>query len=97
MTNDINEFKSGITKSTGEVDMALGEQIKELAYSIWEREGCPEGKDAEHYYRAKKILEEQEAASSAANKSVPPASTIKPPSAPQPVERPTVKRHSKKA
>ena len=42
--------------------MVTEEQIKSLAFSIWEREGCPEGKDVEHYFRAKKILEEQEAA-----------------------------------
>lgn len=33
------------------------EQIKQLAYSIWEREGRPDGKDVEHYFRAKAILE----------------------------------------
>ena len=36
-------------------------QIKELAYTIWVDEGCPEGKDIEHYFRGKKMLEEQEA------------------------------------
>ncbi len=41
--------------------MATEEQIRQLAYSIWKKEGCPEGKDLEHYYRAKQILEEQEA------------------------------------
>jgi hypothetical protein len=42
--------------------MATEEQIKELAYAIWEQESCPEGKDVEHYFRAKQILEQQEAA-----------------------------------
>ncbi len=42
--------------------MAREEQIKELAHDIWEKEGHPEGKDVEHYFRAKKVLEEQEAA-----------------------------------
>ena len=41
--------------------MVNEEQIKSLAFSIWEQEGCPNGKDVEHYFRAKKILEEQEA------------------------------------
>lgn len=45
--------------------MATEEQIRALAHSIWEQEGCPEGKHEEHYYRAKQILEEQEAAVSA--------------------------------
>ena len=40
--------------------MPTEEQIKELAYAIWEKEGRPEGKDAEHYFRAKQILEQQE-------------------------------------
>ena len=41
--------------------MPTEEQIRALAYSLWEQEGCPEGKREEHYYRAKQILEEQEA------------------------------------
>ena len=40
--------------------MATEEQIKILAYSIWQQEGCPLGKNIEHYYRAKRILEERE-------------------------------------
>ena len=42
--------------------MPTEEQIRALAYSIWEQEGRPPGKDVEHYYRARSILEEQEAA-----------------------------------
>ena len=42
--------------------MPTEKQIIELAHSIWEQEGRPEGKDLEHYFSAKKILEEQEAA-----------------------------------
>jgi len=38
--------------------MGIDEKIKELAYSIWEEEGRPDGKDIEHYFRAQKILEE---------------------------------------
>jgi len=44
------------------VTMVTEEQIRSLAYSIWEQEGRPHGKDIEHYFRAKQILEEQEAA-----------------------------------
>ena len=40
--------------------MATDEQIKAVAYTIWEQEGCPEGKEDQHCYRAKQILEEQE-------------------------------------
>jgi hypothetical protein len=41
--------------------MATEEQVKELAYFIWEKEGRPDGKHLEHYSRARQILEEQEA------------------------------------
>ena len=41
--------------------MITEEQIRSLAYTIWEQEGHPHGKDVEHYFRAKKILDEQEA------------------------------------
>jgi hypothetical protein len=41
--------------------MVTDEKIRILAYSIWEQEGCPQGKDVEHYLRAKKIIEQQEA------------------------------------
>jgi hypothetical protein len=40
--------------------MVTEEQIRQLAQSIWEHEGRPLGKDLEHYFRAKKILEERE-------------------------------------
>ncbi len=32
------------------------ENVKKLAYGIWEQEDRPEGKHLEHYYRAEKIL-----------------------------------------
>ena len=41
--------------------MITEEQIKDLAHALWEQEGRPEGKHLEHYFRAKRILEEQEA------------------------------------
>jgi hypothetical protein len=40
--------------------MITEEQIRELAHSIWEQEGRPNGKDVEYYFRAKKMLEERE-------------------------------------
>ena len=51
--------------------MVTVEQIKELAHTIWEQEGRPEGKHGEHYFRAKQILGEQE--SSRVIKLAPPA------------------------
>jgi hypothetical protein len=44
------------------IKMPTEQQIRELAYSIWEQEGRPHGKDWEHYYTAQRILEEREAA-----------------------------------
>jgi hypothetical protein len=41
--------------------MGTDVEIRKLAYSIWEQEGRPEGKDVEHYLRAKKIIEAKEA------------------------------------
>ena len=41
--------------------MVTDEDIKKLAFTIWEEEGGPNGKDVEHYLRAKKIVEEREA------------------------------------
>ena len=41
--------------------MAKENEIRLVAYNIWEQEGRPAGKDVEHYLRAKKILEEREA------------------------------------
>jgi hypothetical protein len=35
------------------------DQIKKLAYNIWEQEGRPEGQDIEDYFRAEKILSQQ--------------------------------------
>jgi len=40
--------------------MVTEEQIRALAYTIWEQEGHPHGKHEEHYLRAKQILEEKE-------------------------------------
>ena len=40
--------------------MATEEQIRQLAYTIWEQEGRLDGKDVEYYYRAKQILEDRE-------------------------------------
>jgi hypothetical protein len=41
--------------------MPTEEKIRQLAHSLWEQEGRPEGKDVEHYLTAKAILEEQKA------------------------------------
>lgn len=40
--------------------MPTEQQIRELAYAIWEEEGRPDGRDQEHYFRAKVLLEQKE-------------------------------------
>jgi hypothetical protein len=40
--------------------MAKKDEIRLIAYNIWEQEGCINGKDCEHWFRAEAIWEEQE-------------------------------------
>jgi hypothetical protein len=42
--------------------MPTEEQIKELAYYLWEQDGKPTGNDQEYYFKARQVLEEREAA-----------------------------------
>ena len=43
--------------------MITEEMVRNLAKRIWEAEGCPDGKHLDHYYRAKRMLEERESVS----------------------------------
>ena len=36
-------------------------RIRDIAYSIWEEEGRPHGKDREHWERARQIVEMEDA------------------------------------
>lgn len=45
--------------------MATEKETERLAHAIWEKEGCPEDRAEEHWYRAKKFLENQEVAEAA--------------------------------
>ncbi|MFX0046161.1 MAG: DUF2934 domain-containing protein [Candidatus Hermodarchaeota archaeon] len=40
--------------------MVTEDEVKKLARVFWEIEGCPEGRDLDHYFRAKRLLEEKE-------------------------------------
>lgn len=40
--------------------MAREDEIKVIAYSIWEQEGCCDGHDIEHWLKAGVIWEEQQ-------------------------------------
>jgi len=68
------------------------EQIKELAYAIWEQEGRPEGKEVEHHFRAKKILEEREEARVIELPPSPPVPQLSPPQAATTVPQPRKRR-----
>ena len=59
--------------------MVTEEQIRELAHSIWEQEGRPNGKDIEHHFRAKRILEERESSKVIELASPPPQIALEPP------------------
>ena len=39
--------------------MGREDEIRLIAYSIWEEESCPDGRDCEHWFRAQAIWEEQ--------------------------------------
>lgn len=39
-------------------EMNHDEEIRQLAYRLWQQEGCPDGCDVEHWLRAKMIWEE---------------------------------------
>ena len=36
--------------------MASEEEIRDLAYKLWEDDGCPDGQDQEHYFAAVHML-----------------------------------------
>jgi hypothetical protein len=40
--------------------MAKEDDIRLIAYSIWEQEGCPNGKDREHWLTAEVIWEQKQ-------------------------------------
>lgn len=46
----------------------MEDKIRELAYQIWEEEGCPHGRDAEHWNMAQQRLLEAEAKPAKAKK-----------------------------
>ena len=40
--------------------MGREDEIRLIAYGIWEEEECPNGRDCEHWFRAEAIWEEQQ-------------------------------------
>ena len=39
--------------------MGREDEIKLIAYKIWEEEGCPNGRDCEHWFRAEVVWEQK--------------------------------------
>jgi hypothetical protein len=40
--------------------MGREDEIKLIAYKIWEEEGCVDGRDCDHWFRAEVIWEQQQ-------------------------------------
>jgi Protein of unknown function (DUF2934) len=40
------------------MEIERDEQIREIAYRIWQEEGCPAGSEVEHWLKAQSIWEE---------------------------------------
>jgi hypothetical protein len=40
--------------------MGREDEIRLIAYSIWEEESCPNGRDCEHWFRAELIWEQKQ-------------------------------------
>ena len=40
------------------MEMNRDEEIRQVAYKLWQEEGCPDGYDVQHWLRAKMIWEE---------------------------------------
>ena len=40
--------------------MARADEIRMIAYNLWEKEGCLNGKDCEHWFRAEAIWKDQQ-------------------------------------
>ncbi len=41
-----------------DMEMNRDEEIRKVAYKLWQEEGCPDGYEIQHWLRAKKIWEE---------------------------------------
>jgi hypothetical protein len=39
--------------------MGKEDDVRLIAYSIWEQENCPDGKECDHWFKAETIWEEQ--------------------------------------
>jgi len=70
------------------------EEIRVIAYQLWEAEGFPNGREEEHWHKAVVIWEERNAANSAGTKKAPAKKSSK--SSAKKTDK-TVKKSSKKS
>ncbi len=53
------DFKANSCKHFWNNHPSKEEQVRKLAYQIWQREGCPNGRSWEHWMQAEKEFKEQ--------------------------------------
>jgi hypothetical protein len=58
--------------------MAKEDEIKLIAYNIWEQQGCPNGHDCEHWFLAESIWEQQKRKTAQKNTKAEPKDVKKP-------------------
>jgi hypothetical protein len=63
------------------------EEIKLIAYTLWEEEGCPDGKDCEHWFRAEIIWERQNAKAAPAKPKIETKNVVQKPSQVKPAKK----------
>ena len=56
---DRSPFVFSEKRTTMQNEQEQEQHIKERAYSIWQRQGCPDGQDKEHWKQAKAELERE--------------------------------------
>ena len=49
-----------VTVQMGPMDLTREERIRALAYSLWEKEGRPDGQGTRHWEEAEKLVAEQD-------------------------------------
>ncbi len=76
--------------------MAKEDEVRLIAYHIWEEEGCPNGRDCEHWYMAETVWEERQKPTTTEKAPAPPPAR-KPASTPTAAKRsshPSAKRQT---
>ena len=61
--------------------MARDDEVRLIAYNLWEEEGCVNGRDCEHWYQAEAIWEQQQKPALRSNRTATKRSTPKSPKA----------------